>query len=388
MKLLFITHSLNFVYGAARSLHLLLKSIPDHYDVMFQKRILKQYSIEEVREFVGPKCDSVFFCDLPTDYSMMEYKIWNKTNSIFQNVKEVGSVIKRTFLYLINRNQIMQIIKAGNYDCIHVNSSVMYPLLSDKFYMTIHIRELLPLRISHFAKKRFKKAKALICIEEVVKRHLINCCHGINESLIHVISNPFDMSSVNSIDVDSVLKKYKLMKSSTIFTIAGSITNQKGVDFVIDSFIESNCVDKVLLVVGDENTKFCSILKNKCHDYPSIRFLGEQPNMNDIYAISDYVVRGEAEFCTGRTVYEALFSGCSVILPGIDSNIGDGIFLPDQIDRVFFYLPRDNKALSYLFSTLVKSKKKGFVSSNTKDYYMAFYQSILGKCNDCYVRIK
>ena len=89
MKLLFITHSSNLVYGAARSLNLLLKNAPFHYDIVFSKQFLRYHSSDEVKGYVGPNCDNIFYCDLLLDYSMMQsFSSWDKDKSFLNNLKE------------------------------------------------------------------------------------------------------------------------------------------------------------------------------------------------------------------------------------------------------------------------------------------------------------
>ena len=373
MKLLFITHSSNLVYGAARSLNLLLKNAPFHYDIVFSKQFLRYHSADEVKGYVGPNCDNIFYCDLLLDYSMMQsFRSWDKDKSFLFNLKEIGSSYKKAALYYIHKKELLKIIETGNYDFIHLNSSVLYPILTSKYNMAIHIRELLPSRIPFYAKRKFSKAKTVICIEEPVKKHFLTACGGNGIDRTNVLLNPFDMRSVKTIDLQSALREYDLDANTTIFTIAGVVSPSKGVDFVIDSFLSKTLEKKVLLVVGNDTTPTAVELKKKYIGQSSIRFLGEIKNMDSIYAITDYIVRGEPEFCTGRTVYEALFSGCSVLIPGTEQDINDGAFLPDQKERVHFYEPLDGEALSTQFSNLVKTSKSNYVESNIDDYVKNF----------------
>ena len=69
-------------------------------------------------------------------------------------------------------------------------------------------------------------------------------------------------------------------------------------------------------------------------------------NVNGIYAISDFIIRGEECFGVGRTVYEGLYSGCNVIIQG-ERQID--LFKISGYDKfkkkIFFYEPRNPEIL-------------------------------------------
>ena len=70
-------------------------------------------------------------------------------------------------------------------------------------------------------------------------------------------------------------------------------------------------------------------------------YLGEVPNLVDtgFFKSIDYLVRGDITFRTGRTVFEALYAGKVVIMPGVQSDLDNDKNLAEFRERVFFYDP-------------------------------------------------
>ena len=91
-----------------------------------------------------------------------------------------------------------------------------------------------------------------------------------------------------------------------------------------------------------------------------------------VYALADYVLRGEAYPCVGRTIYEALYAGCGVIIPGSPAN--HTLFEYERFaPRVHFYPPADEARLRAVFEALQTVKladKRG--ESNVAAHVAAF----------------
>jgi hypothetical protein len=83
-------------------------------------------------------------------------------------------------------------------------------------------------------------------------------------------------------------------------------------------------------------------------------YLGEVPNLvsTGFFKSIDYLVRADSTFRTGRTVYEALFAGKAVILPGNQSDLEDDKNLAEFCGRVFFYDPLSADGLIESFKQL------------------------------------
>ena len=111
---------------------------------------------------------------------------------------------------------------------------------------------------------------------------------------------------------------------------------------------------------------------------PRILFWGEEKEICKIYAWSDYVIRGEIEFRMGRSILEALYSDCNVIISCSDSLV---VSTNDELnrfkDKVYHYFPRNMESLQNVFSKLPTKKifKSNF-NSNVDGYVNDFNRFI------------
>ncbi len=94
--------------------------------------------------------------------------------------------------------------------------------------------------------------------------------------------------------------------------------------------------------------------------------------MEPVYASTDYVVRGDPAPCVGRTIYEGLYSGSHIIMPGPPK--ADLIFEAERFgDAIRFYVPgsKDALAKSFAESSGKKVAARNY-RSNISDYVAAF----------------
>ena len=89
-----------------------------------------------------------------------------------------------------------------------------------------------------------------------------------------------------------------------------------------------------------------------------IEFHGEEKDINRIYALSDYIIRGEIDFRIGRTIFEALYADCDVILPSSDKEIEREKDLRVLRDKVHIYTPRDRKSLTTVIESVSGNLKR------------------------------
>jgi hypothetical protein len=109
-----------------------------------------------------------------------------------------------------------------------------------------------------------------------------------------------------------------------------------------------------------------------------IIFWGEERDIAQVYTLTDYVLRGEAYPCIGRTIYEALFSGCGVVIPG--DRASHELFEYERFaDRIHFYRPRDRDGFVAALDALAGKKqlvKRG--ESNVQRYVAEFDRFVRG----------
>lgn len=373
MKALFINLGTKAVYGATRSLSELTKKWPEKFDMIVPYEFPKDFfnkkdkskHLEEARESYGNNLRYLYFFWLPQKFPIyMEHRDtikWKLKHQVFVYI-----------LGVLNKRKIFELIEKNNYDFIHLNSLTLYPLLSKKYNMYLHVRCIMDRDFKRVSRK-IKDAKGIVFIEESVMTPF----EAEIESLNYIkLINPFDMTRVNEIDTHKVREQLGITEEETIYMIAGNVSSLKGVDFVIKAFRDVDAKIK-LLVVGDGDEDFCNYCRELAKGDNRILFVGEWQDMTPLYAISDYVVRGDCQFGFGRTCYESLLSGKGIIVPGFDKDVNKVQNYDLYKDRIFFYEPRNIEALKSVVNISAKYKQRGLVAgTNTEEYYQNFMQFV------------
>jgi hypothetical protein len=232
--------------------------------------------------------------------------------------------------------------------------------LIKKSKIILHVREValrtLPLKY----KQNIKLVDEFICIDEFVKKSL---CYSlkIKSINIHVLNNPFRVGYKKI--SKKIIKIFK--KNKFYFAIIGLINEGKGTEFVIRSFLEAKIKNSEILIVGKGN----GILSQKYKNKKNIRFLEEIPNLGEtnFYNKIDYLIRGDATESYGRTTFEALLSGCKVIIPKNNYTLISKDLKPFQ-NLIQYYKIRSKQDLIRILQSLKKYKKQKKQSNNFKDY--------------------
>ena len=345
MKILFINHSSNFIYGGTKSLVQMLNNLYKEieYDLVLPKSLKTIDETQNIEDFIKKRPGKLFRCWLPYKKCYLSHKSMSLKGKVATSIQ--------TAMYYLNKTKI--------------NSLIMYPIVDNKNRYFIHIREIFEgdhREYRHILKK-LKNAVGVIFIDTGTEKPFI----GKLKNYI-VLNNPFDMSGV--IDIDENLVEDELgikTKDKIVFSVIGMITEGKGIEFIIKVFMKINNPDLLLLIVGNEKNKYAqNCIKNAKRD-KRIKFIGEIKDINKIYKITDCVLRGDEKFGIGRTIYEGLYSGCNVILPG-DKN-KDTIFDEELfLNRVGFYSPRDEEELFLKINMFAFKVRERSCKSNIDKY--------------------
>lgn len=374
MKTLFIIHSTNMIYGAAKSLSTITRNWDDEFDIIFPKDfpgdfLKKNNHLDEteIRNFYGKKLKKIYYAWLPFVFPLdVEYKETIKWKLKYFINYVLGKVFQFHIYQIINKNQ---------YDIIHLNSIILFPLLTSKYPMYIHVREISGAGrvLQRCIINKLSKARGVIFIDKATE---IPFSAKLDRIQSIVLNNPFDMSGIELLDKKSIRQRYHINDDEIVYTIAGNVSEVKGVDFVIQSFVKTNRNAK-LLVVGSGEKKFLDKCKKIINSDSRVVFTGELVDMRPIYAISDYIVRGDAHFCIGRTIYEGLYSGAGTIIPGNLENSID-IFEYERFrKKIFFYTPRNSEALQTNFDNCgILSNEIRIGMSNINEYLGEFNKFI------------
>lgn len=343
MRALFIINSQEPIYGSSRSVSTLIRNLDADIDIIFPVTIKKSRKInkEKVRKYYGNNVKNIYFLPQPSHYSVMEGEFPLSTH-VKSGVKEL--------LMLFFKRIYKKIYQKGQYDFIHLNSVILYPLLDRRYPMFLHIREVVRKKRG-WINKNFcncvNRAHGVIFINHAAKK----ACPNLDVPQT-ILVNPFDQLNVKNVEWESALKAYGMQKDQTVYAVIGNILPIKGVLRVINAFKKAKLRNAVLLIVGEDKAhgRYSNMVKAIAAGDSMIRELGEIENMDPIYRITDYVVRGDEVVGFGRTVFEGLFSGCNVIVPCDDL---DDPFFPDVAEefanKIIPYKLRDEDSLAEAF---------------------------------------
>lgn len=367
MRPLFVLHEINLIYGANRSITGVLQNIDYDFDLMISQSFTIKNDENELRKKFGKHLKNIYVVWLPRYRCQVYDKIglYSECSHILNNI-----------MALFYTNKRKRIIRQGGYDYVHLNSIVLYPLIESSAKYVMHVREVLNPKYWNIkkVKEALEKASGIIYIDKATKRLAEQ--EIVNERCT-VINNPFDMTGIQDVDYEISLKKYGLSSQNTIFAMLGQIGEIKGSQFVLRAFMKHEDENSRLLIVGNDGHAYAKECKKMAESDKRIIFCGELKDTMGIYRISDYIIRGESQFCIGRTTYEGLFSGAGVIVPG---HYGDLEGMPNRQefeDAIHLYDPQDQDALTKIIAERSKYKQTDRkFRSNLPEYMEKYYRFI------------
>ena len=362
LKALFITHDISN-YGASRSLQLLLNNYQDaRIDLVANKDFFrKDPGLENIRSRFGTHVENFVQLYLPYDLCY-KYKPDNSWKLLLHK-------IMYRLLWHFNKIKLYAFISKGGYDFIHLNSLILHPVITAEYPFVLHMRDIYD-GSNADAVLNIQKARGVIFIDEATKAPFRNV--PLPASI--VLNNPFDMTPLRDYADRSFIWPEADFKDKVVFSIIGLISAEKGTDFIIRSFIKLKNDNARLLIVGRGDKEYMTFCKSLSQNDKRIIFWGEEPDILKIYSVSDYILRGEPYQCVGRTIYEGLYGGCHVIIPGEDQAVHK-IFEYDRFKKsIHLYRPRNDNDLLELFNILsrVKVSNRQY-SSNVADYVREFH---------------
>lgn len=367
-KLLFVTHTVDPMGGAARSLRELLQAY-DHIDAdLVLPRSDGSPEDAAIRAFFGQRLGRIV-------------RAWLPWEMCYRGRPELWQSVRRhlafPLLWRATRERFHRFVVDGGYDAVHLNSIVLHPLARADGPYLLHVREILddtaPAARLEAARKSAARARGVVFIDEATRAPFRDV--ALRRSI--VLNNPVDMTAVGNPPADAASRLGGEVASLTIFSMIGTLIPEKGVAIVIDAFRGLEAANARLLLVGSGQAAYVAELQRRAGGDRRIVFWGSEPDVAKIYALSDYVLRGEAYPCVGRTVYEALYAGCAVIVPGDAAH--HSFFEYDRFAaRISLYRPTDRDALLGELRSRVAHKigdKKG--ESNVAGYVAAFDEFVL-----------
>lgn len=357
-KICFITHDAS-LYGASQSLKTLLYSLSldDNidYDLIVSSRWKNTLDKKYLSEWFSTSIESIHFFVLP---------FFNK----FKGSKTSLRLKLENVKWILERKRLYDFLKKGNYDWVYLNSTVLLPVVNNEFSFVMHVRESLEeTTVLKYWKQKIESIKRIFFIDRAT-------CEPFNILQLKgylILNNPFDMTYLGQMDALSLKRKIN-SEEQTIFALIGSIHPDKGVDFIINSFINVSLSKSKLLIVGNGYKDYVNYCKRIAARNENIIFWGEESEIGKIFLIADFILRGESFPCIGRTTYEGLFSGCKVIVPG-NKEYYTKLIEDDHLNDVLTYSPRNKSEFEHLLKRCdgYKIKERIFLS-NVEKYKMQF----------------
>ena len=362
-RILFVTHALESLYGASTSLRLLLRNYAS-----IEADLVVPRSLRHPRDLVATAAPyaavrNVYELSLPIDFDLVGIKRGG--------LGRTHDLINRAY-WQFDRSRFRDLVKRQSYDFIHLNSPVLHKVIDPGMPTIAHIRDII-LDAQSPVIDKLAMGSGLVFIDMTTRRPFERVLDRVPST---VLNNPIDMSDISEY---SGLSHPKLTPSTTVFSIIGRVSEIKGVEFVIQAFKDGAHDNSLLLIVGDGSPSYVARCKAAAGGDSRIVFWGEESDIKKIYASTHHVVRGDPHGCIGRTVYEGLYSGCDVIMPGLGEP--NFIFDPERFeDRILLYRSRDVGSLSALFaSRSTRGPQKRIGTSNVGEHVSSF-DSFLDQC--------
>lgn len=372
MKILYVLPSDDVIYGSGRCIAQMAKDIDEPFDLLVGKSLVKKIDEDKLRKAFGKKIGKIYKAWLPN---------FNAYYGKGEGFLMAGALLHKYIMWIKDRRTVHQIFYENKYDIIHLNSMILLPMLSNKYNMLLHIREVFQGndKERNYASKMIHKASGIIYINPSTKKAMN--VHHANEI---IIQDPFDMTKLKDIDIGSIKKFWHIDSDKIVYAILGRFEDRNGTEFIIDAFHNNHNPNTVLFVVGNVSQSKIAEMKDKTENDGRIIYTGELSDPSEVFAITDYVLRGERFFSGfSRTVYEGLYSGARIIFPGERYEAEDSLQYDEFKNSLIFYEPRNKYKLAGIIENGVKIKQseRKYLSNKeiyTRDY-LDFIKNIVGK---------
>lgn len=354
MRICLIGHSEFYSnYGAATSLRLHMRSFIDDNEMLF-------FCIS--RKHIHPRRTGKKENTIPNLFVLKETWLpimYSAISSQGINIKQLifWEIIPNFLSFLFKKDLRGSLIQIKP-DVIHLNSLTLLPLVPviRKIKILHNVRIMLHVRELANPKKDLSRflhlVDKIVCIDmstfESLKKVYAN--YPVKTS---IVNNPFIINRINTTTL-------KVPNDDCLnFAIVGVISEEKGVEFVLNSLLKSDLVNIRCYVVG-KNNALKQRLQRIFNSSLFIHWVDEIDEfaLNGGFSRIDFLIRGEKQFCTGRTVFEALMSGSGVIVPGIDKELQKDDSLRKYKEKVYLYMPRNEESLASLIKSIAKLQLK------------------------------
>ena len=322
-KVLVLTHvEFDNSYGAATSLrkHLEIVSTLDIENTVVANRYLRTFLLEKFG--IKKLANTCLHLPMPL---MKVHDYYEGTKSSV-SISAIVSMIFKLPFYAYSVVYLLFFIHIKGVRIVHLNSPVLIGLgallktfsLSRNIKLMVHMRDFLRIDLNAFDRWSLGKVDFFVCIDIALQANF-ESIFPVNQNQNYlVILNPFE-----SVSGDAVTSKvrYDFVDEHIYVAIVGNIISDKGVNFVLDSFSDDLPANLRLLIVGSGEGPYYDQFLEKVELNTKVFYLGEIEDLarSNFYQKIDCIIRGDESFRTGRTVFEALYNDCTVLIPKAES---------------------------------------------------------------------
>jgi len=365
-KIAFITQDIG-LYGSSRSLQLTLKSLID-------KNYLKKEDIiiiypKTLNYFLNYKLEEKFYNSYFSNFNNSKNWIIPFSNIIENisstNLRKLKSFIRIFIFFIFWMIKYKKQFNKANIEQVYLNSITLWPMLfvlPKHIKIIMHIREILDLNKSFSKIARItivNKCSELIAIDKKTALPFLDY-----DKKVTIIRNPFEMKMARKLKEEkyvAISEKYGLNPGTIHVSLIGSIQAVKGQKFFCNIAKKFDAFDNFeFIIVGKGKGTYYDDFVNTVKNIENLHYIGEVKDIEEIYAITQIVIRCDNFFPLGRTVWEAYYSGCKILLP---HNINDDISeIKDYLNKeIFLY---DLRNAESAISKLKEIKNQGFGIDN------------------------
>lgn len=362
LKIAFFTHDIG-VFGAARSLASTIEALVQTGKIT-PPDIYIYYKNSEQPSYLFAKTPNLQAWFLPCTTLGLKAS----PNSMITSLKLLPKLV--LFLLLWNFSYAPH-LKANKITHIHLNSLLLWPallILNKNFRVSIHARELFdkerhPVLSRMITSIIYRRAYKIIAIDNAAAQQFNRSQKTV------VITNPINMKAARNLRTkrSRLCTKYSLDPTKQIVSIVGRIEQLKGHEFflkVAESLQQETGI--IFAIIGEAVDKYGNEVLKNVAVYPNVRYLGKIENIENIYAISKAIIRCEDYFPLGRTVWEAYYAGCYVIVPITDDTN------PKEISGNKSIITYKARALQEAKATVIKTINSQWPTLSVSDNYVQF----------------
>ncbi len=302
MKILYLTAN-GGLWGDNRSLLALLEELTD------------------IKPIVIVGADGPFINELAK--RKISFKIIPNYHNVWPNIKNfrdgllfLPRLCRTLFYNKIAYYKILKIVKDFNPNLIHTNIGTVhigYHIAKKcKIKHVWHIREFQTL---DFNMKPFPSFSLFI---NKVHDYKHNYIIAISKTIYNFLGNPSNGKIIYNGIVNEIDKPFIKPNKEKYFTFIGRISLAKGIDEIINSFLEFCKYDfnYTLYIVGTGNLRLENQLKKQIKSAQMekrVIFVGFKKDINDIIQNAKAIIVSSHNEAFGRVTVEAMANGCPVI---------------------------------------------------------------------------